>query len=799
MKTLILFIVSLSSLSLAQNFWEAANGPYGGMVYASAINSDGVIFTGNMYNGVSRSTDNGGSWTVVNNGLTASTIYSIALNSDGDVFAGTYQHGIFRSTDSGDNWTEINNGIPAGRNVSAIVVTGNGSVFIGTSLNDIFRSTDNGDTWMQCYDGNNTFEFFALLVNSQNYVFAGTGGGGVIRSTDNGDTWTNVGSGLPTFVYSLARELNDDLFAGTYNGVYYSSNNGTNWTLRNTGLENTDVRALGVSHDNYLFAGTGFDGMRRSTDNGLSWSVINSGLTEFTSVRTLSVSPDNKIFAGSNYGAFLSENNGDVWIDINSNLLNTYVNILSADSLDNLYAAVWAGGIYRSTDNGENWDPKNNGLSSATVYCMAEKPGYVFAGTYSGIFRTTDEGESWTDCTNGLGSWDIESIAIDSSGQVLVGTYTNTSNNGVFRSTDNGDSWTYVGLNNNTIYSLAAVSTNNLIAGVYGGVFISPDNGTNWYFYYIYGMPYYSVVNHLAVTPDNYIFAGTDFGIYRSSNFGAGWNQVGTGVINTNTIRALAVNPEGYIFVSTAVGVFESTDNGSSWIDIHDSIVNSNVRSLTSNSDGYIFAGTNGRGVSRSISSTLPLPGQPALLSPENGSIVNSDTVLCKWTVCAPAVTNYRLEHATDSLFTTNILVDSTITGTSTVIRGLDGNTTYWWRVSAKNGAGWGEYSTPRLFKVIITETNKTQRVPSDFELMQNYPNPFNPSTKIKYSVPQSSDVVIKVFDILGNEIRTLVNEEKSSGTYKITWNAANLPSGIYFYQLRAGDFTQTKKMILLK
>ena len=86
-----------------------------------------------------------------------------------------------------------------------------------------------------------------------------------------------------------------------------------------------------------------------------------------------------------------------------------------------------------------------------------------------------------------------------------------------------------------------------------------------------------------------------------------------------------------------------------------------------------------------------------------------------------------------------------------------------------------------------------------NFRLNQNYPNPFNPSTKIKYSIPQSSNVVIKVFDILGNEIETLVNEEKPTGTYEITWYAENLPSGVYFYRLHAGDFVGTKKMVLLK
>jgi len=87
----------------------------------------------------------------------------------------------------------------------------------------------------------------------------------------------------------------------------------------------------------------------------------------------------------------------------------------------------------------------------------------------------------------------------------------------------------------------------------------------------------------------------------------------------------------------------------------------------------------------------------------------------------------------------------------------------------------------------------------TEFVLEQCYPNPFNPSTKLRYSVPQSSNVVMKLFDILGNEIETLVDGHKPTGTYEITWYAYNLPSGVYFYQLKAGSFVETKKMILLK
>ena len=88
---------------------------------------------------------------------------------------------------------------------------------------------------------------------------------------------------------------------------------------------------------------------------------------------------------------------------------------------------------------------------------------------------------------------------------------------------------------------------------------------------------------------------------------------------------------------------------------------------------------------------------------------------------------------------------------------------------------------------------------PISFSVEQNYPNPFNPSTKISYSIPQKSFVTLKVFDPLGSEVATLVNGELEAGSYNIEFNAANLPSGVYLYRIKAGDFTETKKMILLR
>jgi len=104
------------------------------------------------------------------------------------------------------------------------------------------------------------------------------------------------------------------------------------------------------------------------------------------------------------------------------------------------------------------------------------------------------------------------------------------------------------------------------------------------------------------------------------------------------------------------------------------------------------------------------------------------------------------------------------------------------------------------LLKFSTTTDVKPENFPvDDFTLYQNYPNPFNPRTVFSYQLPVSGDVTVKVFDVLGNEIATLVDEYKPAGNYEVQWDASNNTSGVYFYQLKVENFIETKKMILLR
>ena len=103
---------------------------------------------------------------------------------------------------------------------------------------------------------------------------------------------------------------------------------------------------------------------------------------------------------------------------------------------------------------------------------------------------------------------------------------------------------------------------------------------------------------------------------------------------------------------------------------------------------------------------------------------------------------------------------------------------------------------TFKYSKIITVHFNN---YPLTFELFQNFPNPFNPSTTIKYHLPKDGFVTLKIFDILGREIKTLVNEQKSAGRYEVNFNAASLASGVYIYRMEADDFNSVRKLLLLK
>jgi hypothetical protein len=200
----------------------------------------------------------------------------------------------------------------------------------------------------------------------------------------------------------------------------------------------------------------------------------------------------------------------------------------------------------------------------------------------------------------------------------------------------------------------------------------------------------------------------------------------------------------------------------------------------------------------RSFTTVVAPPQAPVLAIPADSAINVQLNVTLAWNAVQGAAF-YHLQVSTRSNFGTRTVDDSTLSSPWISLVPLGLATTYYWQVRAKNEGGWSAYSSVRQFSTIRTTSVEqlSNGIPIEYSLSQNYPNPFNPTTIIQFALPKGSQVSLKVFDLLGKEITTLVSQELGPGYFGVRWEA-DVPSGTYIYRLRAGDFVDSKKMILL-
>ncbi|MDP2883783.1 MAG: right-handed parallel beta-helix repeat-containing protein [Ignavibacteria bacterium] len=210
-------------------------------------------------------------------------------------------------------------------------------------------------------------------------------------------------------------------------------------------------------------------------------------------------------------------------------------------------------------------------------------------------------------------------------------------------------------------------------------------------------------------------------------------------------------------------------------------------------------AGVGGWSATRSFTTIVAAPQAPVLVAPVDGVKDVPITLMLSWNVATFADT-YRLQVSTNSNFEPLVVDDSTIAATSRLVSSLQISMKYYWRVCAINANGASAYSTVWTFTTRATTlVEKTgDIIPTDFGLSQNYPNPFNPMTTIQFALPKNHHVTLKVFDASGKQVETLVAQELEAGYFTVGWQA-EVPSGVYFYRLQAGEFVETKKMILLR
>ncbi|MBM2845447.1 MAG: Regulator, partial [Bacteroidetes bacterium] len=440
-------------------------------------------------------------------------------------------------------------------------------------------------------------------------------------------------------------------------------------------------------------------------------------------------------------------------------LTNMYVSgfAVTTGSPTNLFAGTGAG-VFRSTDNGASWTVVGLNITNVKSLAVSAATGGVgpnlFAGTLTdGVFRSIDNGSSWIWASTGLTLPSALSFAVSGdSGALGMNLFAGTLT-GVFLSTNHGTNWTTTGLrrqvNSLVISSEAGGSGMNLFAGSSNGVFLSTDTGISWTWVsegltntFVWSL----AATHAMVGSGMTLFAGTEGGAFLSTDKGTSWTAARAGLTDT-VVRSLAVSPSvggsgTNLFAGTfRGGVFLSTNNGTSWTAVNTGLPPNTTVSVLAVSGSNLFAGTS----------------SGVFLSTNSGT---------SWSAWSTGLTNtyvWSLAVSANNLFA----------GTS--------------------GGVWRRTFPEASVRIPSSD------LPTDFSLDQNYPNPFNPATTINYQSPITSHVSLKILDLLGREVAALVNEEKPAGSYKASWDAAKMPSGVYFYRLNAGEFVETKKMVLLR
>jgi len=378
----------------------------------------------------------------------------------------------------------------------------------------------------------------------------------------------------------------------------------------------------------------------------------------------------------------------------------------------------------------------------------------IFAGTDGGegIYLSSLDESNWVPVNNGLTARYVWCLTV--SGDSIYASAGNIdfglgSGGSVYVSADTATNWHALdsGLFNTYISSIV-LNGNYVFAAVYGygsyGIYVSTNRGASWNSANN-GLTYRSISSLVAY--GNNIYASANNGnIFRSTNNGINWDSVSC-VLADSEVLPLVVKEHNIYAGTYNSGVFVSNDSAKSWHKISAGL--EHLSTIYIIDENKILAGTLGQGVFL---------------------LTRPDTV---WQAINEGLPDTAFAH-----YVYSILTDSKNIYIGTASSGV-------WK---------------RPLSEVITSVNQIKNnIPDKFELYQNYPNPFNPSTTINYSVSNSGIVTIKIYDILGREVATLVNEEKMPGNYTVNFNGTNLSSGVYFYKMETRSFIQTKKLLLLK
>jgi len=693
---------------------------------------------------------------------------------------------------------QILNSPSATPDIRKLLLHPDGYIIAITNGSEIFRSDNDQIIWSKI--ATLTSAVYCLKISPEGTIYAGMTGG-YATSVDGGLTWVYK-SISPNLVRNIVDiEFNSsgyiymiqDYYYPT--GVWVSPDYGQSWSIASIGLSTNIWRFDGLIKDSfdslYVLVDYYNNGSLRSdlykwNDIGQYWSFVST----CPSSGKIEIDSDNNMYVLDAY-VYKSTDFGNSW-----NLTYSYLyGDLYIDSLNRIFCFANSDGIFYSSDGGYNWENINHyGLRSFSLLVLDST---IYSATNLGLLKSTNLGSSWVTCFR-----DNDRVANVSN---LLKISDNTflaacSNAGLLLSTNNFFSWETTKING----GVNLIKKDN-IGNIYASsdfLYRSTDEGLTWEIPYNIDPDNPRYTTNFFINDSGYIFTIQNYGlpasystVYKSKNYGLTWDYlwdntcacyggaIGYSVIEDlsgdlftsyyfskgppgpfTQVAIMKVKPDGtetivyewkiannmYLYnqalymatngysSSQSLGVIKTTDNGNNFIQLNNGLTNLNIKQL--------------------------------ILKPGVFIALTGDGIFC-------------------SLDEGNYWTPFNLSGLNANINSvyLDDNQTLY--ACTDNGI--------YVFTGVLNVEDEI--IPTIFVLQQNYPNPFNPCTSIQYAISSRQFVSLKVYDVLGKEIATLVNEEKSAGSYETVFSASHLASGIYYYQLRAGDYVETKKMILLK
>ncbi len=681
---------------------------------------------------------------------------------------------VLQTNDGGLKWKELAK--PAGDlNLYSVCFLDRNTGFVGADSGKFFSTNDGGNSWLQVTVGGPKSDLEEIYFSdaSNGWIMASESSGGqVYRTTDGGNNWS--------LDLTAARDLhamhfyaaNKGIVTGKdVNNIYYTAD-GSSWqnasvsSLGGINYSRSDIYGVYMVNETTIHAvgwGSTAVGLEPtihifSSDGGANWEYMPQAVENYTYVNLYDIwfkDEMNGLAVGgssSYFGSVLVKTTdaGVTWEEIDVPF-GSKIDAITGIG-DNVWAIGFGGLIAYSPDLGNTWQMISE-IPSTTFYTLQFLgENTALAAGYGGLFaKSTDKGATWS------AKYISENMKCPTINDVYfvnenVG-YAARTNKMISKTVDGGQTW-----------SCVMEGTVEKGFSHYGLSFINENLGL--------------VVGET-----------TDIDIvYKTTDGGTSWSEV-SGFFNNELKDVHFIDENNAVVVGKGLTVGYSTDGGATWN-------NSTVQNVPSEHstaelrDVTFWDASNGLAVGKKIvlhtvdgGKTWDYVEIPGLNKTMQSSYQNS---ALNWWVAG----SKNVYETTDGGATWNDIADSDLMTSSLYTVTADKSGDIWVGASSSN-----IYTT----SPVVSVDDRINSLPASYTLYQNYPNPFNPETIIKFTIRDFGFVVLKVYNLLGQEVATLLNENKQPGIYEIDFNAGELSSGIYLYSLKANEQTITRKMILLK